>query len=207
MSPSIEDSGSQDNQECHQHELQETNTSKTRMLWTPGMFTPTRMDDFREKISLKYNIPLKSYKELYQWSIDNYQDFWSEFWSYSGIIHSKPFDEVIESGKSMDEIPVWFSGSRLNYAENLLEKQVEGKSGDSLAVTFANESIGVYKKITFNELRYNVAVYAEALKRIGILPGDRVAGLLPNGEHALYGYLATVSLGGIWSCTSPSTLR
>ena len=203
MSPSIEDSGNQDNQECHEHELQETKTSRTRMLWTPGMFTPTRMDDFREKISLKYNIPLKSYKELYQWSIDNYQDFWSEFWSYSGIIHSKPFDEVIESGKSMDEIPIWFSGSRLNYAENLLEKQVEGKSDDSLAVSFANESIGVYKKITFGELKYNVAVYAEALKRIGVLPGDRVAGLLPNGEHALYGYLATVSLGGIWSCTSP----
>jgi acetoacetyl-CoA synthetase len=126
-----------------------------------------------------------------------------EFWFFSGIVHSKPFDEVIESNKTMNQIPIWFSGSKINYTENLLERQVEGRSDDTLAVSFADEVNGIHKHLTFGQLKKSVAVYASALRNCGLLPGDRVAGLLPNGEHALIAYLATVSLGCIWSCTSP----
>lgn len=195
------------NSEYNESNNYEDNAAKAKLLWTPGMFGHSKMDEFRETISLKYKLSLPSYKELYQWSIDNYIDFWREFWLFSQILHSKPFEEVIEPNKSMEEVPVWFSGSRINYVENLFERQVEGRTDDSLAVSFADEisvnGHGIHKTMTFGELKSAVAVYAEALRSQGVLPGDRVAGLLPNGEYALFAYLASVSIGAIWSCTSP----
>lgn len=156
------------------------------------------MDDFREHISSRYNISLKSYTDLYKWSVDNYQTFWKEFWAFSGLIHSKSFEEVVEEGKKMNEIPIWFRGSRLNYAENILD---HGEESDE-AVIFGDET-GVKKKLTFGQLKSLVATYAEAIKKIGVKPGDRVGGLLPNGEYALAAHLACASLGVVWTCTSP----
>lgn len=59
------------------------------------------------------------YHELHKWSVDNHAQFWKAVWEFTDIIHSEDFTEIVED-KSMDQIPKWFKGARLNYAENAL---------------------------------------------------------------------------------------
>ena len=59
---------------------------------------------------------------MHKWSVDNIAEFWSEVWEYTGVVSSQKWDEggVVEQDKSMDQIPAWFKGARLNWAENTL---------------------------------------------------------------------------------------
>ena len=169
----------------------------SNLLWTPGDISSTRLEEFRKLINQKYNLSLSNYHDLYEWSTEHIESFWAEVWSFCQVIHSKSYSSVVEADKSMDEIPLWFPDSRLNYAENILEK---GRDED-IAVIFANEKT-VSKSITYSQLKRQVHAYASSLTARGVGVGDRVVGLLSNGEHALYAYLATASIGAIWSCIS-----
>lgn len=172
------------------------NNNTNKLLWTPRDTSTTRIEKFRKLINEKYNLNLKDYQQLYQWSIDEYESFWSEIWYFCQIIHSSTFTKVVES-KSIDEIPLWFLGSKLNYAENLLEKG----NDDDIAVIFVNEK-QVNNTLTYSQLKLKVKEYASSLIALGVTIGDRVVGLLPNNEIALFAYLASTSIGAIWSCTS-----
>uniref|UniRef100_A0A8C0VTH9 Acetoacetyl-CoA synthetase n=1 Tax=Cyanistes caeruleus TaxID=156563 RepID=A0A8C0VTH9_CYACU len=140
-----------------------------------------------------------NYDDLYQWSVESYSDFWAEFWKYSNIVCSRLYDEVVDTSKSIADVPEWFKGSRLNYAENLLKH----KDNDKVALYAAREGKEEILKVTFEELRQAVALYAAAMRKMGIKVGDRVVGYLPNGIHAVEAMLAAASIGAIWSSTSP----
>ena len=68
----------------------------------------------------KYNLKLDSYQEFHEWSCENYDLFWSEVWDFCGVISSKKAEFVIDKKVPMNEIPKWFTGAKMNYAENLL---------------------------------------------------------------------------------------
>uniref|UniRef100_A0AAR2LSK1 Acetoacetyl-CoA synthetase n=1 Tax=Pygocentrus nattereri TaxID=42514 RepID=A0AAR2LSK1_PYGNA len=140
-----------------------------------------------------------NYNELYQWSVENYPEFWAEVWKYCGITCSKMYDEVVDVSKNISDVPEWFKGSRLNYAENLLKH----KDQDKVALYAAAEGREEIVKVTFAELRRDVALFAAAMRKMGIKTGDRVVGYLPNGVHAVQAMLAAASIGAIWSSTSP----
>jgi acetoacetyl-CoA synthetase len=91
----------------------------------------------------------------------------------------------------------WFPEARLNFAENLLGGPIE-----ALAVVEAGEA-GIVRRVTRGQLRTLVARAAAGLKRLGVAPGDRIAGILPNTLEALVALLATASLGAVWSSCSP----
>jgi len=158
----------------------------------------TSISKFQKKIEDKYNLKFNSYAEFYQWSIDSNIDFWREFWHFSGLKYSKIYDEVLDTKKKFDEIPEWFHGSRLNYAENLLKF-----SDDRVAVFSTGEGFSEVRSLTFAELSEQVKRFQYALKRFGIQKGDRVVGYMPNCVECLEALLATASLGAIWSCASP----
>jgi acetoacetyl-CoA synthetase len=104
----------------------------------------------------------------------------------------------VDPTKSICDIPKWFDGCRLNYAENLL-MNVEN---DKVAlITYGEGQSPAY--ITFSQLRHRVASLAGALKQAGIKPGDRIAGYLPNSNMAVEAMLATASIGAVWTSTSP----
>jgi len=63
---------------------------------------------------------LELYRELWKWSVEHYSDFWKEVWNFCKVIHSKPYDQVVDTTKSVNENPQWFAGAALNYAENIL---------------------------------------------------------------------------------------
>ncbi|XP_033828943.1 acetoacetyl-CoA synthetase [Periophthalmus magnuspinnatus] len=169
-----------------------------KALWYPDAKRDTQMDRFRIQVNKGYGLNLGNYHDLYQWSVDNYPEFWTQVWSYCGVVCSKPYDEVVDTSKKISDVPEWFRGARLNYAENLLKHADQDKVA-LYATTEKNEEI---VKVTFGELRRDVAVFAAAMRKMGIQTGDRVVGYLPNGVHAVEAMLAAASIGAIWSSTS-----
>ena len=167
-----------------------------KLMWKPHG-QRTHIDDFRERVNKKYGTNLNNYHDLWKWSVDVYDKFWVEFFEYSNILHSQSYEEVVDMKKGIVEIPEWFRGCRLNYAENLLRFD-----GDKIALITCGEG-QTPVKITFAELRKKVASIAAALRAVGVVKGDRVAGYLPNCALAVEAMLATASLGATWTCTSP----
>ncbi|CAK6439942.1 unnamed protein product [Pipistrellus nathusii] len=170
-----------------------------RLMWEPDSKRNTQMDRFRAAVGASCGLALGSYHDLYQWSVESYADFWAEFWKFSGIVSSRMYDQVVDPSKGVADVPEWFAGSRLNYAENLLRHQ----HNDKVALYLAREGREEVGKVTFQELRQQVALLAAAMRRMGVRRGDRVVGYLPNGEHAVEAMLAAASIGAIWSSTSP----
>ncbi|OCU01999.1 acetoacetyl-CoA synthetase [Xenopus laevis] len=172
---------------------------EAKVMWYPDSKKITQMDQFRNRVNKNLGLRLANYNELYQWSVEFYPEFWAEFWDFSGIVHSKTYDEVIDRLKGIADVPEWFKGSRLNYAENLLKH----KENDKIALYSAREGKENIEKVTFGELRRDVAVFAAAMRKMGIKTGDRVVGYLPNCIQTVEATLAAASIGAIWSATSP----
>ncbi|XP_073646032.1 acetoacetyl-CoA synthetase isoform X2 [Tursiops truncatus] len=170
-----------------------------QVMWEPDSKKNTQMDRFRAVVGAAYGLALQNYDDLYHWSVESYSDFWAEFWKFSGIVFSRTYDEVVDTSKGIADIPEWFKGSRLNYAENLLQH----RENDGVALYVAREGREEIVKVSFEELRRQVALYAAAMRKMGVRRGDRVVGYLPNSAHAVEAMLAATSIGAIWSSTSP----
>jgi acetoacetyl-CoA synthetase len=136
------------------------------------------------------------YPALWRWSVDELEDFWATIWEAFEVRASVPYERVLGDR----EMPgaKWFEGSKLNYAENLLAD----KPDDRLAIQHASE-LRELDSLTWGELRTEVARAASALRQLGVHPGDRVAAYLPNVAEAIIAFLATASIGAIWSSCSP----
>jgi len=144
----------------------------------------------------RFGLNLKSYPDLYQWSVTRISDFWAAVWDFAKIRCSKPYDQVVDRTDTMPG-NIWFSGARLNFAENLLRYQ-----DDHPALIFKGESRDA-TRLTYAKLYDEVARTAESLKKMGVSPGDRVAGFMPNMPQTIIAMLAATSLGATWSSCSP----
>ncbi|XP_058387228.1 acetoacetyl-CoA synthetase isoform X6 [Diceros bicornis minor] len=172
---------------------------ESQVVWEPDSKKDTQMDRFRAAVGAACGLALENYDDLYHWSVESYSDFWAEFWKFSGIVFSRMYEEVVDKSKGIADVPEWFKGSRLNYAENLLRH----RENDRVALYVAREGREEIVKVTFEELREQVALFAAAMRKMGVKKGDRVVGYLPNSAHAVEAMLAAASIGAIWSSTSP----
>jgi len=138
------------------------------------------------------------YDALYQWSISERAEFWSAVWDFTGVVASRRWDCALENGDAMPGAK-WFTGARLNFAENLLRYR-----DDKVAIVFSgeDESAGI-REISYRELYAGVARVAAGLRALGVQPGDRIAACLPNCPEAIIAMLAAASLGAVWSSCSP----
>ncbi|XP_060763557.1 acetoacetyl-CoA synthetase isoform X2 [Neoarius graeffei] len=185
--------------EIMEREIMEREIMEAKLLWNPDSKNNTHMDRFRAQVTRDYGLNLVNYNELYQWSVENYADFWAEVWKFCGISCSQMYEEVVDVSKRISDVPEWFRGSRLNYTENLLKHTDQEK----VALYAAAEGREEIMKVTFGELRREVARFAASMRKMGIKAGDRVVGYLPNCVHAVEVMLAAASIGAIWSSTSP----
>jgi len=151
---------------------------------------------FMRIINQKYNHNFQTYQELWQWSVDNIQDFWAQMWDFADIISSKQARLVVDDITKMP-FTKWFSGARLNFAENLLRFK-----DAQTAIVFLGED-QVYRKLTYEALYDAVARLASSLRASGVQPGDRVAGFMPNMPESIIAMLAAASIGATWSSCSP----
>jgi acetoacetyl-CoA synthetase len=136
----------------------------------------------------------ESYEELHRWSVEELEAFWASIWDHFGVTGG--YDEVL-SDRSMPGA-VWFTGARLNYAEHAFR----GKPDDRVAIVHASELRG-QGEVTWGELREQVAGIAAGLRALGVERGDRVAAYMPNIPEAIAAFLATASIGAVWSSCSP----
>ncbi len=167
-------------------------------LWTPSpdRIRTANITHFLDHVRAEVAPDVASQQALYQWSVDYPDKFWPQVWAFCGIKASKHWDRVLEHGDRMPGAK-WFTGSRLNFAENLLRYR-----DDRVALVFRGEK-GERASLTYKELYVQVAGCADALRRSGVKTGDRVAGFMPNRHETVIAMLATTSLGALWSSCSP----
>ena len=168
----------------------------SKILWKPKSVRSTNMYQFINYVNESNGTSFVSYDELYKWSINNASDFWSNMWSFSDLIYSKNYTQVVDDINKMPGAK-WFSGSRLNFSENLLRFK-----DDQIAVQFKGEDLSV-RTLSYNELYRDVEILASAFRKNGLKKGDRVVGFLPNIPETIIAMLATASIGAIWSSCSP----
>jgi acetoacetyl-CoA synthetase len=147
------------------------------------------------------------FRSLYEWSVARPDAFWPEVWRFCGVVAEQrpgrePWDETVAGLDRMappDPVlgPRWFPGARLNFAENLLRHD-----DDRDALVFWNER-GVQRRLSHRALLRETAAAATAFASLGVGPGDRVAGFLPNLPETVVAMLAAASLGAVWSSCSP----
>ncbi|KAL4816359.1 hypothetical protein BDW67DRAFT_190998 [Aspergillus spinulosporus] len=171
-------------------------------LWRHSAPETTRIYHFMKTIADKHRIPLRSYSDLWKWSISEPAKFWEEIWLYTVIIAHKPYDHVMGSETLLFPRPQYFEGARLNFAENLLYPACSPDE-NAVAIIAATEVDREY--ISWKELRERVRQCANALKEAGLQKGDRVAGFLGNHANAVVAMLATTSIGAFWTGVSPDT--
>ena len=178
------------------------------ILWSPSKSQIDRANitAFIKIINSKHSENIQTFTELHQWSVDEPESFWSEFWEFSEVIGDKG-DLVLEHKDSMLDSR-WFSDSKLNFAENLLKqpkppKQLKApKDKNKPAVVFWGED-KIKRELSHNELKQQVASVAQFLKDKNIQAGDVVAGFMANVPEAVICMLATSSIGAIWTSCSP----
>jgi len=176
--------------------------SELAPLWSPStQYTKkTAMYRFMSDVNENYSLTLNNYTSLYEWSIKHPADFWQQVWKFCDVKAPTSYTKVLEHGETIRDAK-WFVGSQLNFAENLL-KYCHIQNKDHPAIIFHGEQ-RVKRTLSYDDLYQQVASVATSLKKMGIVPGDRVAGFLPNVPEAIIAMLATSSLGAVWSSCSP----
>lgn len=163
-------------------------------LWTPTeeRRRQANITRFMQLVNQRFGLTLKNYWDVYAWSIDHIPTFWATLWDFAGIRASQPYTQVVDD---LDKFPGarWFSGARLNFAENLLRYR-----DDHLAFVFQGE-MQKSATMTYAHLYTEVARAAKALRDVGVQPGDRVVGYLPNLIETAVAMLAATSIGAVWS--------
>jgi acetoacetyl-CoA synthetase len=169
-----------------------------KLLWTPSeeRVKNSNMHHFMNEVNEKYGKDFADYSSLYQWSVENIPDFWASMWDFAQIKASKSYDQVVDDTAKMPGAK-WFSGARMNFAENLLRFQ-----DDQTAIVFKGED-QVTDRISYNQLYYEVSKVALSLREAGVTKGDRVVGFMPNMPQSIIAMLAATSIGAIWSSCSP----
>ena len=169
-----------------------------KIMWQPSVeqIQGSQMFEFKEFINDRHGLNLENYHDLHYWSVNRIPEFWDSAWSFFDILHSHPYTQVVDDVSKMPGA-IWFDGTRLNFAENLLRRR-----DDKTAIVFKGEGQPV-RKLTYNELYSAVVKTAHALKELGVNKGDRIAGFVPNMPESIIAMLATTAIGAIWSSSSP----
>ncbi|HXL37461.1 MAG TPA: acetoacetate--CoA ligase [Ktedonobacteraceae bacterium] len=168
------------------------------LLWEPSekmkqqANLTTYMQWLESEKGLHFDIPEK----LWEWSVNRLEEFWASIWEYFHIKYSKPYQAVLTERKMPGA--QWFSGAELNYAEHVFRNATSSRP----ALVFQSETKPL-TEISWEELSQKVSTVAQALRAMGVQRGDRVVSYLPNIPETAIAFLASASLGAIWSSCSP----
>ena len=167
-------------------------------IWSPdpeiaGQATITRFGRF---VTERTGTEFDTYLDLWRWSVDDLEQFWAAVWDFFDIQADGSYSRVLADA-SMPGAR-WFPGTRLNYAEHALRHGEAASVAETVAVTAIDED-GTTTKTTWAQLREQVAALAHWLREVGVRRGDRVVGYLPNTTPTLVAFLASASIGAVWS--------
>lgn len=168
------------------------------LLWTPSaeQVANTNVAAFLRWLANERGRHFADYDMLWRWSVEDLEGFWGAIWDYFDVQASVPPTRVL--GDRTMPGAQWFPGARLNYAEQVLHHERPGAT----ALLFQSETTPV-TPFSWDALGRDVRILATQLRELGVRPGDRVVGYLPNTPHAVVVLLAATSIGAIWASCSP----
>ena len=139
------------------------------------------------------------YSDLWRWSVADKAGFWAALWDYFGVIHEGTLDQVVT------DTPMprtrWFTGTRLNYAENVLKHE---RLGDpSRPMLHHSSELRPLASMSWAEVGDAVRALATRLRALGVQPGDRVVAYLPNIPETIIAMLASAAIGATWASAAP----
>jgi acetoacetyl-CoA synthetase len=173
-------------------------TRSAEKLWEPSteLVERARMTEYMGWLESNRGLAFADYEELWRWSTDDIEAFWDSIWDFFGVQADGERGEVLTS-PAMPGVE-WFPGTRLNYAEHVFAS----KAASETAILHASE-LRDLGELSWGDLRAQVAATAAGLRRLGVEKGDRVVAYMPNIPEAVVAFLATASIGAIWSSCSP----
>lgn len=168
------------------------------LLWEPSaeLLERSRLTEFIRWLAAERGLSFGGYDELWRWSVDDLDAFWAAIWDFFEVQADGDRSTVLASR----EMPgaSWFPGTSLNYAEHVFAGKADGET----AILHASE-LRELGELSWGELRAQVAAIAAALRGLGVGRGDRVVAYLPNIPEAIVAFLASASIGAVWSSCSP----
>jgi acetoacetyl-CoA synthetase len=161
-----------------------------KLLWEP----PAALRERSHMARFVAELGCADYHALWRWSVEDLEAFWAAIWQRFEV--GGGFDRVLADASMPGA--VWFPGTSLSYAERLFRD----KPDDRVAILYASErrALGEW---TWGQLRERTAAIRAGLVARGVGRGDRVAAYLPNVPDTIAAFLATASLGAVWSSAAP----
>lgn len=160
--------------------------------WVPSErdVATARITDFARFAGARAGREFDGYPALWQWSVDDLPGFWHALWDYFRL------GEIGGDVLGSREMPgaEWFPGTRINYVDQV----VRALNPERPAVVQITEEHPP-REVSWAELIDDTAAFARTLRGLGVGPGDRVAGYLPNIPEAIVAFLATAGIGAVWS--------
>jgi acetoacetyl-CoA synthetase len=168
------------------------------IVWSPSpeRIASATITRYREWLNETRGLELGDYHELWQWSVDELEEFWASIWEFFEIDASAPYERVLTT----HEMPgaTWFPGARLSYAEHVFRNRAD----DDVAIHHASE-LRPLAEWTWGEFRARAGAIAAALRESGVVAGDCVAAYLPNIPETVAAFLGCASIGATWSSCAP----
>lgn len=159
-----------------------------------------QMARYRRWLSEQRRLNFQNYEALRQWSVRDLDAFWQSIWDYFDL-RSPTLHRTVLAQRKMPGA-VWFPGAQVNYARQVLRHVEAAHAAGQPAIVACGED-GVLKETSWPELRRKAAALAIHLKAQGVRSGDRVAAYLPNIPETIIAFLATASIGAVWSVCAP----
>jgi len=175
-----------------------TQSGEGVLLWEPSqeLKKQANVTRYMQWLAQEKGLSFNSREELWQWSVDNLEDFWASIAAYFHVKFSQPYTAVL-TGRKMPGAE-WFPGARLNFAEHVFRNA----ASDRPALVFRSERHELVE-VSWSELRQKTGAVARALRAMGVQQGDRVVAYMPNIPETLIAFLACASMGAVWSSCSP----
>src|SRR5713226_3942243 len=168
--------------------------SSKQPLWVPSEARrrAANLTRFIDLVNRKHGLQVRSYRELWEWSVAEIPAFWAAVWDFAGVVASRGYNQVVDD---LTRFPGarWFEGARRNYAESLLRRRDQ-----QTAFVFRGETQRAVR-MTYAELYDAVARVATSLREMGVQPGDRVVAYMPNLIETAVAMLAATSIGAVWA--------
>ena len=174
-------------------------------VWEPPLDrSEIPMNKYRAHINRKCNLNLADSQQLHKWSVTKPQDFWVDLWSYVHLMPDLPAHttRAYDPDVPMVDIPVWFEGVSINYAENVLTQP--SLDDNATALVGLRENQGLEGEVwSWAILREHVRQVRSALLRSGVRKGDRVAAIISTSVWSVALFLGAASIGAIFTSIAP----
>ncbi|WP_019988807.1 acetoacetate--CoA ligase [Rudanella lutea] len=177
----------------------------TTPLWKPNRFLAehSTLKKYTEWLFIKRGLYFRDYDDLWDWSVTDLEDFWESIYQFFDVQSHTPYFDVLDRPQPGPPNwgmlgTRWFTGATVNYAEHIFRH----KSVQHPALIFQAEGRDPFQ-MSWHVLERQVAAVAAYLRDAGVGMGDRVVSVLPNIPETVVSFLATASLGAVWSSCSP----